>query len=582
MSKPEQAFAMAEEAYARKELTEAESLCRSALHGDSTYTPALELLSRVLIETGRPRDGVALLQQWVSRQPASASAHHHLGLALAALGRPEEALFRFRHAASLKPDWADPLVEAGRLLAALGRLSEAEKILRVALERDGDSTEAHHGLGTVLCGLERHEEALQHLGRVPAANPGYDDAQIKLGNALFALFRGEEALVVFQALCREKPLLAAAHVGAGNALRTLGRLAEARESFRTALDLAPDTPALHRAVADGKVFRPADPQLSAMEELARHPGRFSVREQVELHFALAKAYHDLGDVDRSFDHLRQGGALKRSITHYDEAAMLGHLERIAGAFSADLLRARAGQGHAADVPVFVVGMPRSGTTLVEQILASHPQVIAMGEQRHLSDLIEEGRAGADFPAAIGSLPAEAFADFGAAYLQRLPSGARRVTDKLPANFRHIGLIRLALPNARIIHVRRDPMDTCFSCYRHLFVNGLEYTNDLGELGRYYRAYRSLMAHWRQVLPPGVMLEIDYEELVQDLEGNARRLIAYCGLEWDANCLSFHRTERPIYTASVDQVRTPLYDSSVGIWHGYEKHLAPLKAELGEG
>lgn len=579
MSEPDENYRLAAEAYAGKDFAGAESHCRSALLTDGNYAPAYALLGRVLTETGRHREAIVLLQGWLSRDPQSATAQHGLGLALAALGRPDEALFRFRRAAALQPAWADPLIEIGRILAAQGHLREAEEILSSALVFDPTSVDCRLGLGTVLCGLERYEDALEHLRAVPVGHPGYVDAQLRLANALFAVFQAEDALAVYEGLRRDHPSLVAAHLGAGYALRTLGRLVDARAACEAALELAPNVPTIHRAVAESKTFRPDDTQLATLQDMAKHAERFPIAERVALHFTLAKACHDIGDFDRSFENLRLGNSVHRGTRHYDEAAVLGQMRRIGEAFPADLLRERAGQGHPTDVPVFVVGMPRSGTTLVEQIIASHPEVIGMGEQRHLSDLIENGLAGPHFPNGVASLSPQLLFDLGARYLARLPSGAQRVSDKLPANFRNIGLIRLALPQARIIHVRRDAMDTCFSCYRHHFVAGLEYTNDLGELGRYFRAYETLMDHWRQALPPETILEIDYEDLVGDLEGNARKLVAYCGLEWDARCLSFHKTERPIYTVSVEQVRKPLYASSVGIWRAYEKHLGPLKAAL---
>jgi hypothetical protein len=239
------------------------------------------------------------------------------------------------------------------------------------------------------------------------------------------------------------------------------------------------------------------------------------------------------------------------------------------------MRERAGQGDPSPVPVFILGMPRSGTTLVEQMLASHPQVHGAGEL-------------SDFTAAVAGLdgPDGVPADIGGAELRRigaryvarvrpLAPGALRITDKMPANFRFAGLIHLALPNARIIHLRRDPVDTCLSCFSILFGGDQPHTYDLGELGRYYRAYQRLMEHWRAVLPLGVMLEVQYEALVGDFEPQARRIVAHCGLEWDDACLDFYKTQRPVHTASAVQVRRPVYQTSVGRWRPPEDLLRPL-------
>jgi hypothetical protein len=247
------------------------------------------------------------------------------------------------------------------------------------------------------------------------------------------------------------------------------------------------------------------------------------------------------------------------------------------------MQTKGGLGDPSDVPVFVLGMPRSGTTLVERVLASHPDVFGAGELTDFGDAAVGGYAPKPLPFDVASLTGDALRGMGGRYLAHvLPKAplARRIIDKLPANFRFVGLIHLALPNARIIHVRRDPLDTCFSCYSQLFVNNLEYTYDLAELGRYYRAYEVLMAHWRAVLPAGVMLEVEYETLVGDFEVEARRLVEFCGLEWDARCLKFHEAAGAVQTASAVQVRRPVFRSSVGRWRHYKEYLGPLLEILG--
>jgi hypothetical protein len=263
---------------------------------------------------------------------------------------------------------------------------------------------------------------------------------------------------------------------------------------------------------------------------------------------------------------------------------LTRFEQIRAALSAELLGARTSVGDPSSVPVFIIGMPRSGTSLVEQILASHPKVFGAGERYEFGDLVQgiAGPDGAEFPKVVAGMSDEQLRAMGTDYVRAMRSlapQAERITDKMPSNFFHAGLIHLALPNARIIHTRRDPRDTAMSCFSILFAMGHPHTYDLAELGRYIRAYEELMEHWRRVLPKGVMLEVQYEDLVGNLEAEAKRIVAYCGLEWDDACLSFYKTKRPVRTASVIQVRQPIYNSSVGRWRPYEKELQPFLRAL---
>ena len=323
-----------------------------------------------------------------------------------------------------------------------------------------------------------------------------------------------------------------------------------------------------------------------MEDLAKDMSALAVEQQIELHFALGKASADLAQYERSFEHYRQGNTLKRPRIDYDETATLDMFPHIEEVFSAELIRRTEGLGDPSAVPILIVGMPRSGTTLTEQMLASHPAVHGAGELKWLNQMARQFR-GRDvrgfFPEVARTLSAEQLRELGRTYVARLreqSATALRVTDKLPMNFRFAGLIHMMLPNAKIIHTRRHPLDTCLSCFTKNFGGAINYAYDLGELGRYWRAYDKMMAHWRAVLPEGVMLDVQYEDLVRDFEAQARRIVAFCGLDWDARCLAFHQTVRPVRTASVTQVRQPIYATSIERWRVYEPWLGPLLGELG--
>jgi hypothetical protein len=320
-----------------------------------------------------------------------------------------------------------------------------------------------------------------------------------------------------------------------------------------------------------------------MEELLKEDKAASEPERMALHFALGTIYEKLGEHERSFSHFVAGNALRRRAVDYDEDATLRMLARIPEIFTPEFLVAKSGQGDPSSKPIFIVGMPRSGTTLIEQILAGHPRVHSCGEIKDFALSLFALR-GMDYPDNVLAMPPEEIGKLGAMYLQKvtasMPASADRFTDKMLTNLLYVGLIHLALPNARIIYARRDPVDTCLSCFTQMFLTGHHYANDLGELGRYYRACGQVAAHWQRLLPAGTMLEVQYEDVVADPETQARRIVDYCGLAWDEACLAFHKVERAVHTASATQVRQPIYRSSVGRWRAYQDRLQPLLEALG--
>lgn len=577
-------------------------------------------LGNALAAQDRHADAIARYRAALAIRPDFAEVHNNLGASLAALGRAGQATAHYEQALALKPDYVDALRNLGKAMLERNRPQLALPHLARAAELKPDA-EAHNDLGNAMTMLERHPEAIEHYAQALAKSPGFAPAHNNLGNALAKVGRDEEAIAHFrralaiapdypEALsnlgnalltqqradeairCFERALairpdIAQAHSGVGGVLQVLGRFDEARAAIERALALAPGNTAYYQRLCAIKHFSPDDPHLVAMQALARDMDAMRPRERVDLHFALGKALADLGDHEQAFRHYLEGNALYRASISYDEALALGGFERVKRVFTADLVRARAGRGEPSDVPIFIVGMPRSGTTLVEQILASHPRVFAAGELRDLGRLVAaiRGRDGSfGFPELVPAMTDDQLRAFGATYLAgiraRAPASAR-ITDKMPGNFQFAGLIHLTLPNARIIHVRRDPIDTCLSLFTHLFAGALDWTYDLGEIGRNYRAYASLAEHWRAVLPHGAMLEVRYEELVADFETQARRLLAYCGLDWDDRCLSFHKAERPVWTASVAQVRQPIYRGAIGRSRPYLPMLGPLLEALGD-
>jgi tetratricopeptide (TPR) repeat protein len=541
---------------------------------------ALHMLGTLLARQGRNAEALVRMSAALKLNPTSVEVFSNIGVVHAKLGHPAEALASFDKALALRPASPELLNKRGNALKDLKRPVEALASYDEAIEHKPDYAEALNNRGTALLDLKRPLEALASFDKAVALKPTYVKAFNNRGTALRVLRRPEEALASYDRALMLNPSNAKAHNNKGILLIELGRFDEAYRSIERAIELDPQNASFYYSLATSKRLALDDPKVRAMKVLAQDPSSLSVDSQIYLHFALSKILAEAKDHEQSFDHLLRGNALKRRQIVYDEAAALGLFGRARTVFTDELMRRNAGLGNPSCAPVFILGMPRSGTTLVEQILASHPQVSGAGEV----DDFHKVAVALHFPniASDNEMSTDQLHQVGKIYLDGIRDAApeaMRIIDKTPANFRFAGLIHLVLPNARIIHTRRDPIDTCLSCFSTLFTEGNSYSYDLQELGRYYRGYEALMAHWRSVLPPNVMLEVQYEDIVTDLEHQARRIVAHCGLEWDDACLDFHKTQRPIRTASATQVRQPIYKSSVGRWRAYEPLLEPLLAEL---
>lgn len=600
---------------------EAVEFFRAATQQNPRSIEALNNFGNVLAILNRHEEAIASYRNAIAVQPGYADAHNNLGIALAATKRNEEAIAHYRKALSINPRFTKAHNNLGNVLgSALGRHEEAVTCYEQGLAIAPNDPEIRNNLGVSLAALDRAEQAVAQYARALALRPSYAEAHNNLaatletlfrfeeaaahcrkaitirldypeahntlGNVLKALDRHSEALECYQKAIKLRPDYAQACSNMGDTLRELGRADEARRSYQTAVALSPDTPRFLRRLVESTSMTAHDPHMASLRGLAEDT-TLATEEQIELQFALAKALGDIGEPAQAFRHLAQGNALKRRTIRYDETATLGLLDRIQAQFTPAMMQPRQGRGNRSVVPVFVVGMIRSGTTLVEQILASHPDVHGAGERTDFANLLARGIHRPDgalvrFPESFATISGAELEQLGSDYLRGIEASAppaSRIVDKMPRNFRFAGAIHLALPNARIIHVHRDPIDTCVSCFSILFAGDQPFAYDLGELGRYYRAYRSLMEHWRGLLPPQVMLEIKYEELIADTEQQARRIVAHCGLAWNDNCLAFHQTPRPVRTASALQVRRPIYQTSVGRWLAYRDQLGPLFAAL---
>ena len=542
-------FATAQVLHRQGRLAEAEQQYLAALKLDGSHCDAKEWLGALCLQSGKIDEAIRWLGEAAAQRPENAVFHDNLAAALMRAQRPEEAAAAYRRSLAAAPHAIETRINLANVLQLLGRPGEAMDYFEQAVSSDPHLRAVCRDTSTFLTEEARCSAVLENCRHILARYPDY----------------------------------APAHYGKACALLNLGRTAEARSACERAIALNPTIPVYyHILIHSGEIDQNAA-AVSALEKLAENEAAIPEDGHAMLHLLLAKAYDDQKRYEEAFAHLQKGNAIKRRKIAYDEAREIGRMDAIATVFTPEVMRELHGSGHPCEVPVFVLGMVRSGTTLVEQILASHPDVHGAGELAYLPELVREGQVGKDFPAGFAALPPDRIHRLGVAYAARLTAlapKAGRIVDKLPTNFLHVGLIHLALPDARIIHVKRDPLDTCFSCYTLMFAGDVGFAYDLGELGRYYTAYEALMDHWRKVLPQGTMLEVRYEDLVNDLPGQARRIVEYCGLKWDERCLEFHKSSRVVATASLYQVRQPVYQSSVGRAQAYSNHLGPLREALG--
>ena len=477
-------------------------------------------------------------------------------------------------------------VNLGISLYDQGKLDEAVAAYRQAIQLEPTHALAHCNLGNALRKQGKLTEAVAAYHKAIRIKPDFAEAYSNLGVAFYDQRKLDKAIAAYRKAIALKPDFAEAHNNLGLAFTQLGHLSDARAALEQAVRLAPHNIKFRRDLGEITNFITGDDNLVALEKLAGESASLSAGDRIELHFALGKAYDDVGRHAEAFHQWLDGNALKRQKTVYNEAASLGEIDRAQKVFTSEFIQTWQNVGHHSSISIFILGMPRSGTTLVEQIVASHRQVFGGGELEYFRKAVEGIRTmtggSAIYPELASGMTSEDFHSIGARYLseiKRLDPNATHITDKMPRNFIFAGLIHAALPNAPIIHTVRDPVDTCLSCFSKLFSEQQDYTYNLAELGRYYRHYQALMAHWHRVLPPGRILDVRYEDVVADVEGQARRIIAHCGLDWDPRCLEFHQSERWVRTASATQVHQPIYKKAVGRWHVYKPFLAPLFGEL---
>ena len=482
-------------------------------------------------------------------------------------------------------------IEGMRLLAdiavRLGVLEDAEFLLETAVKFSPLSTKPRIDYIQVLRKQQKYEAALSHAKVLVEQEP--KNPQFQSVFAVESMQSGDydTALRTFDSILKILPEEPATLTSRGNALKTQGKKEEAIDSYRRAIKKYPAHGEAYYSLANLKLFTFTDTEIAAMESQEQNPG-VSHMARIYLDFALGKAFEDMGDYDKAFSYYERGNSFKRSQSRFISEDLTAEFKAQAEVFSQGFVQKYTDSGFDAPDPIFIVGLPRSGSTLLEQILASHSKIDGTMELPNILSLAQKLRRGdkmsgtSHYPSILKTMDAQSLRSFGEAYINdtRVHRGqAPFFIDKMPNNFRHIGLINLILPNAKIIDARRHPMGCCFSAFKQLFHEGQEFSYGLKEVGTYYKDYVDLMDHWDEVLPEKV-LRVQYEEVVADLETQVRRILDYCGLDFEESCVSFYETDRAVRTPSSEQVRQPIYKSGVEQWKNFEGNLDPLKQALG--
>lgn len=469
-----------------------------------------------------------------------------------------------------------------------GRLDTAETLLGQCLERAPGYAPARFNYAVVLMRREKCTAALQQCEELIRKKVQLHDVRNLKAAILVRLGNYDQAIEIYQALLQDLPDQPVVWMSLGHALRTVGRIEECIGAYRKTIQYAPRSGEPYWSLANLKTYSLSDRDLGTMQrELSAE--NIPDKDRIQFHFAIGKALEDRGRYDESFQHYQEGNRLRRGLIRYKADEATDYVRRCKNAFTEELFARHAGSGAKAADPIFIVGLPRTGSTLLEQILSSHSQVEATTELPHIMALSAElsvaarEQGGSMYPESLDSLDRDALSALGEEYLERAGMhrklGRTRFIDKMPNNFAHTGLIHLILPNARIVDARRHPMACGVSIFRHLFAHGQNFSYSLEDIGRYYRDYVELMDHFDRVLP-GRVHRVFYESMVTDFESEVRRLLDYCGLPFEAACLAFHQNKRAVSTPSSEQVRSPIYTEGMEQWRRFEPWLAPLKAALG--
>lgn len=565
------------------EIEKAKALHQKALSLDPKHIASLNNLGSIARDEKEIDAAIEYYRQVLAIHPDHHESRNNLSTVLIDLDRLDEALLEISHIQAKDPNNAEALRNQGRIFLMRLELDAAERLFRRALVSDPKQTSAHIGLSQVYLEKNHPELALNAAERAFELEPQNASCLHQLGLVKSGLADSDSVLRHYDEALAQDPTFAPSLMGKGHIYLEMGDKTKAMETFEAALQLQPsDTSAL---VALSRVLKPkspTDPVFMALEQELSQVNNMPISKQISFRFGLADCYDALGNYDKAWEQYERGAALKRSTIQYDADARDAQVDAIIQTFTPDFIDQLRAFANPSATPIFVLGMPRSGTTLTESILASHSKVYGAGELNDLRNLFEQldETTRAEFPNAFARIAGDkirALVDRYLAILTDISDGAAFVTDKMPSNFDLIGLIHALLPNAKIVHVKRSGMDSCFSGFTRLFERSQFHSYDQVEMGRYFKGYERLMLHWEAMLPSDAFHTLQYEELVSDQETQVKALLTYCGLDWEEACLHSHKSKRRVRTASITQVREQIYTRSVAKWENYRKHLTKLMA-----
>jgi len=626
-------------------LQEAESLYQSILQLQPDNADALHLLGVIAYQVGKYEISAKLIAHSIAINPNFAESHNNLGNALMALGQYDEALQCYELTLKLKPEYVEAHASIGNYYREKSQQTNAISYYKQALSLNPNYAEAHNNLAVVLEETGCHDDAIKHYRQAININPQYCEAHNNLGNSLRSKEFYNEAINFYEKALNLNPNYFAAYINLGNVYKDINKYGEAIQYYQKALSINPDYAETHNNLgvvyqvinriddaiacyekainlnaeyADAynnlgiiyqdtgrkndaidlykkaldinpenaeanhhlAIVEPDKEKIKIIETLLE-TREYADKERMHLYYALGTLCNKFDYFDDAFKHFSIANSIKRKSIHYDSENHSTYIDSLIKVFSNDYFDKKVSLENSTEQPVFIVGMPRSGTTLVEQIVSSHPKVFGAGELTELRYIEAELNEYSHYPKCILEIDSLTINKHSARYITKTRSyseTALRITDKMPSNFLRIGLIKTLFPNAYIIHCKRNPFDTCSSIYTTYFAEGNQHTYDLEELAKYYLDYEKLMVHWKEVFGSQI-LDVQYEELVRNQEVISKQLIEYLGLEWDNQCITFYKNERTVKTASNLQVRKPIYSNSINRWEKYEKQLEPLRKIL---